>query len=308
MNVLSKTALWIKALRAPFFQAVIVPALLGTAIAWYRTGSFHLVYFLLTLFGLLFINAGTNLTNDYFDHKSNNDEINKEYTLFNGGSRVIQDGLVAPKTILTVAIVCFSLAVVIGLYLTYTHGWVILALGFFGIVTGFFYTASPVRIGYRGWGEFIVGLNCGPLPILGAYYVQTKTFSLEVLLISIPVGLLITAILYINQFPDYECDKAVKKRTLIVLLGPEKAKTGYYILMLLTYIIIGTCSILKITPWITLISLITIPLAVKASIVLKNNYTGGRKLIPAMGSTIITHLLTGLLLSGSYAIGRVLGI
>lgn len=308
MKALSNIALWIKALRAPFFQAVIIPAVLGTAIAWYRTGHFHLGYFLLTLFGVILINAGTNLTNDYYDHKTRNDEINTEFTQFNGGSRVIQDGLIPAKTILIVAIVCFCLAAVIGLYLTWARGWVILALGFFGVVTGFFYTAAPVKIGYRGLGEFIVGLNCGPLVLLGSYYVQAKTFSLEALIISLPIGLLITAILYINQFPDYECDKASKKQTLIVLLGPEKAKTGYYILLILSYLVICIGSLLQITPWITLISLITIPLAIKASSVLKNHYNGGRKLIPAMGSTIAMHLLIGLLLSGSYIVGRVLSI
>ena len=308
MNILSTIKLWVKALRAPFFQAVIIPAGLGTAIAWYRTGNFHLGYFLLTLCGVLCINAGTNLANDYYDHKTKNDDINKEFTQFNGGSRVIQDGLIPARTILTVSIVCFCIAAVIGLYLTYILGWVILAFGIIGIVSGFFYTASPIKIGYRGWGELLAGLNCGPLVLLGAYYVQAKAFSLEALLISLPIGLLITAILYINQFPDYICDKSVNKKTLIVLIGPEKAIMGFYILMILSYLIIGIGSIFNITPWITLVSLITIPFALKASLELKKNYNGGKKLIPAMGSTIATHLFVGLLLSGSYIVGKFLNI
>ncbi len=91
--------LWIRALRAPFFQAVIIPVLVGTAVAWYQTGIFYLGYFLLTLFGAMFVNAGTNLTNDFFDHESCADDINKEFTAFSGGSRVIQEGLISPQVI-----------------------------------------------------------------------------------------------------------------------------------------------------------------------------------------------------------------
>ena len=111
--------LWLRALRAPFFQAVIVPTLVGTAVAWYQTGIFYLGYFLLALFGAICVNAGTNLTNDYFDHKSRADDINEEPTPFSGGSRVIQEQLLSPKKIYIAALISFGLAAIIGLYLVF---------------------------------------------------------------------------------------------------------------------------------------------------------------------------------------------
>lgn len=297
--------MWIKTLRAPFFQAVIIPTVLGAAIAWYRTDVFYFGYFLLTIIGVVFINAGTNLVNDYFDHKSRADDINKEFTRFSGGSRAIQDGLISPEKIYLAAIIFFSLAILIGLYLTYIRGWPILIIGSIGVLSGYFYTASPIKIGYRGWGEFLAGLNCGPLISLGSYYIQTQSFSLEALVVSVPVGLLITAILYINEFPDYIYDKASKKETFIVRIRPERAIKGFYLLLIFSYLIIIVGSLIRIIPWLSLISLITIPLAWKAARLLRINYKGGRKLIPAMSNTVTTHLLTGLLLSLSYVIARI---
>jgi len=308
MNVLKSIKLWVKALRAPFFQAVIIPTILGATVAWYHTGVFYLDYFLLSLLAVIFVNAGTNLTNDFFDHKSGNDEANKQFTPFSGGSRVIQDGLITPSKIRVVSIVCFFIAIVIGLYLAFMRGWVILVIGMVGVFSGYFYTATPAKIGYSGWGELLAGINCGPLVLLGSYYVQTKTITPEAIIISLPVGLLITAILYINQFPDYSCDKEVNKKTLIVRLGPDKALSGYFILVIFTYLIIGIGTVLRIIPWIALVSFVTLPIAIKALLSLKKYYNSGRKLIPAMGSTIAMHLLIGLLLSGSYITSGILNI
>ncbi len=308
MDLLSSLKLWIKALRAPFFQAVIVPTVLGAAIAWYRTGIFYSGYFLLTILAVVFVNAGTNLANDYFDHKSRADDINKEFTPFSGGSRVIQEGLISQEKIYLAAIFFFALAILIGLYLSYARGWAILIIGIIGVLSGYFYTASPIRIGYRGWGEFLAGLNCGPLVLSGSYYVQTQSFSLEALVISIPVGLLITAILYINQFPDYICDKAAKKDTLIVRMGPERAIKGFYLLLIFTFLVIILAILLGIIPWMSLMALFTVPLAWKAARLARINYKAGRKLIPAMSRTIAIHLMSGLLLSCSYIIAGALKI
>lgn len=294
--------LWIRALRAPFFQAVIIPTALGAAIAWYQDGIFHLAYFLLTVLGAIFVNAGTNLSNDYFDHKSGNDDNNDVFTPFSGGSRVIQDELINAKTIHNAALISFGLAAIIGFYFTFTRGWPVLIIGIVGVVSGYLYTATPIKFVYRGWGELIAGLNCGPLVVLGAYYVQAQHFSLEVVVASIPIGFLAAAILYINQFSDYKPDKEANKNTLIVILGPKRAVKGYFLLMTAVYLVIIIGSISHIMPMWSLISLITIPLAWKAAKILQRNYDGGDKMIPAMASNIATHLTVGLLLSLSYVI------
>ena len=297
---------WIRAMRAPFFQAVIVPTLLGTVIAWYRTGIFYWQYFLLAILGAIFIHAGTNLTNDYFDHQSKSDDINRETTPFSGGSRVIQENLISPGKIYQASLIFFGLATLIGLYLTLARGLGVLIIGILGVLSGYFYTASPIRIGYRGWGEFVAGLNCGPLVTAGAYYVQVQTLSLEALFISIPVGLLIAAVLYINEFPDYAYDKVANKNTLIVKVGRKKACKGFYSLLLGAYLFIILGAILKIVPWTVIVSLLTFPLAWRAIKIAHSNYTNTQKLIPAMSNTITIHLSVGLLLSFGYILARIL--
>ncbi|MBA7475564.1 1,4-dihydroxy-2-naphthoate octaprenyltransferase [subsurface metagenome] len=292
-------------MRAPFFQAVIVPSLLGTAIVWYRTGKFYWQYFLLATLAVVFINAGTNLTNDYFDHQSRSDDINREATPFSGGSRVIQENLISPGRIYRTSLIFFGLAALIGLYLTFARGLLVLVIGILGVLSGYFYTASPIRIGYRGWGELVVGLNCGPLVVAGAYYVQAQTLSLEALFISIPVGLLIAAVLYINEFPDHACDKVAGKNTLIVTMGRERARKGFYSLLLGTYLFIILGTILRIVPWTVIVSLLTFPLAWKAMKIVHSNYSSTQELIPAMSSTVTIHLSVGILLSFGYILARI---
>ncbi len=139
--------LWLKAIRVPFFTATIIPVALGSIIAWHDTGNFMWINFLLTMLGAIFIHAGTNLANDYFDHLSGCDEANSTPTPFSGGSRVIQEGLIPPRQILCVSAVSFIAGGLIGFYLNYLSGGnVVLVLGVIGVFLGVFYTAKPFSI------------------------------------------------------------------------------------------------------------------------------------------------------------------
>jgi len=302
---LKQLNLWIKAMRAPFFQAVIVPVVVGTAVAWYQTGIFHPWYFLLALLGVVFVHAGTNLANDYFDYRSGADDANKEFTPFNGGSRVIQEGLISPKGIYKGSLSFFALAVLVGLYLVWVCGWELLVIGTAGLLSGYFYTASPIRLGYRGLGELLVGLNCGPLVVLGASSVQAQSVSWEALAASIPVGFLIAAVLYINQFPDYHADRMAGKNTVIVMMGKERAIKGFYFLLVSSYIVTILGIAAEIIPLPAILSLITLPLAWKTIKIAGANYTDTKDLIPAMSNTIIIHLMAGLLLSSGYLVAGI---
>ena len=216
--------IWLKAVRPNFFPATFIPVALGGVLAWHQFTRFNWTSFLLTLVGALFIHAGLDLANDYFDHISGNDEINRFPTPFSGGSRVIQKGILGPGQVLGGAVVCFLIGIAVGLFLNYlVPGNVILALGIVGIVLAFFYGAPPFRIGYKGLGELACGLGFGPIMVLGSYFVQTGRFTWPPVFVSVPVGILIALVLYINEFPDYEADKAVNKRTLVVMLGKRKA-------------------------------------------------------------------------------------
>lgn len=298
--------IWLKAVRLPFLTATLVPVVLGGAIAWHATGQFHWWHFWLTLIGISFLHFGTNMANDYFDHKTKNDELNKTHTPFSGGSRVIQDGEISPERVLFAALLCFSLGSLIGLYLSIVlKSMVILILGIIGVFFGFFYTASPLQIGYKGYGEFIVGLCFGPLVVFGSYVVQAGNFSLVSLWASFPVGLLITLVLYINEFPDYEADKSVNKKTLVVQLGKEKAVKVYYFLLGFVYLYIFLFVAVKRLPPYVLLIILTLPMALKAYKTSQKNFSKITELFPANAMTIGLHLSIGLLLSAGYVLDKI---
>jgi len=287
--------------------AVIVPVLLGTVIAW-REGIFDGGYFLLTLLGAVCIHAGLNMSNDYFDHLSGNDEINRELTPFSGGSRVIQEGIFSARQVLTVSVLFYLGGIAIGLFLALVRGWPIFWLGLVGIFLAFFHNAPPIRFYYLvpGIGELALGIGFGPLAVLGSYYVQAQSTSYEVLWASVPLGLLITAVLYINEFPDYAADSAVGKRTLVVALGRERAVWGYAALLLATYGVIVVGIVLGALPYTTLFALLSLPLAYRGIRGAARFHSNTPKLVPTNAVTIRVHLMTGLLLCLGYAIAKFL--
>jgi 1,4-dihydroxy-2-naphthoate octaprenyltransferase len=296
---------WLTAIRAPFFTAAIAPAIVGVAVAFHEGYAVNWWRAVVTLVGLVALHGGTNLANDYFDHRSRNDWVNLTPTPFSGGSRVIQQGAISPRGILIYSLACFGVGIVCGLYLwRVTPGNVVLWLGMAGVASGFLYTAVPVAIGYRGVGEFFVGLNFGPLAVLGAHYVQAGRLSPAALMASVPLGLLIAAVLYINEFPDYEADRQVNKKTLVVLLGPERARYGYVALLGVTYAALIIFAAVGGLPTWTLLALATAPLGAKATMVLWRRYREPYELLPANGLTIVIHFATAILLAVGLALGR----
>ncbi len=303
----NKLKLWIKAVRAPFFTATASSAVLGAVIAWHHTGSMNWGYFLLTILGAILLNTGTNLANDYFDHTSSLDEKNENLTPFSGGSRVIQDKLISPKKILYVGIIAFVLAGIIGLYLNFkVAGNVILIIGVIGVLLGYFYTAPPFRLGYIPLGEVVSGFCCGPLIVYGSYYVQAQSLSWRPFGAAVTIGILVSLILFINEFPDHDADKRVNKKTLIVVMGKEKAIKVYYLLLGLVYVVVVLGVILRNIPVFSLIVFITLPLVFKAIKVARSNYDKIQELIPANAATIGLHLIVAVLLIGSYILDRLI--
>ncbi|MHB1294826.1 MAG: 1,4-dihydroxy-2-naphthoate octaprenyltransferase [Anaerolineae bacterium] len=288
----------IRVLRAPFFTASIVPVLLGAAIAW-SEGVLHAGYLALTLLGALAVHAGLDVGNDYMDHLSGGDAINQETTPFSGGSRVIQEGRVTPRTMLRISLAFYALTVVIGLYLAAARGPFILVVGVLGMLLAV--THNTPRIGpyylAPGLGEVAVGIGFGPLMVLGAYYVQTQRVTAEAVWASVPIGLLIMAVLYINEFPDWAADRAVGKRTVVVVLGRARAVWGYILLMAGAYVAMAAGVLAGLLPAATLLGLLTLPLAWRGMRGALRNYDETPRLLPTNALTIQVHLLMGLLLS-----------
>jgi 1,4-dihydroxy-2-naphthoate octaprenyltransferase len=151
-----------------------VPVFAGTGYAWWTDRTFSPARFLLAAAGLCCLHLAANLLNDYFDHLSGNDAANRRFSPFNGGSRVIQDGLLEPVSVLKMGLSFLAAGVVIGGVFTFlTRSPVIPLIGAVGLISIVGYTAKPLAIGYRGFGELLVGLNFGPLSVLGAAFVQT---------------------------------------------------------------------------------------------------------------------------------------
>jgi 1,4-dihydroxy-2-naphthoate octaprenyltransferase len=307
--MVKKILLLLQELRAPFFTASIIPILVGAAVAWSESGEFSWFLFLLTLLAGVCVHAGTNVANDYFDHKSGNDEINVEYVRpFTGGSRLIQKGLLSPRTVLVESLVLFAIGGAIGIYLTMVVGPAILVLGVIGVFCGFFYTAPPVNIAAKGIGELTVGVNFGILMTLGSYYVQTGRFSTGAFLASLPVAILIADVLYINEFPDFTADKAVGKKHLVVRLGKEKAVWGYLALTVSAYLAILTPVVTGAVPPYCLLALVTLPMAMKAINVAILNYGDSAKLAPANAATIMLHMFIGLLVAAGFILDRIFSL
>ena len=292
----TKIFCWMVIMRLPFLSATIVPILLGATVAS-RYVSVDWFYFALTMLGGSLLHIGTNTSNDYFDHTSGTDEANYNYMVpFSGGSRSIQMGLISAKGMLYLSMITFAFSGLIGIPLIIKAGINILYLGFIGFLSGFFYTAPPFRFASRkGIGELLIGLNFGPLMVVGSFLVQTSgdlTHVFEAALAGIPIGLLVAAIVYVNQFPDHDGDKATGKNNLVVVFGPEKARIGYVLLVVGAFVSIIVMALNGIFPMLSLITLFTSIISVYTIRTLYKYYNN-RLLQPANAGTIGLHFITG---------------
>ena len=237
-NILNTLKYWITVIRAPFLTATIAPIMLGSAIAYEQQfGEFNWSIFWMVMLGAVCAQIGTNNINDYFDHKSRNDEINKLSSPFNGGSRAIQSGLITPTNMLLLSIFFFSMTILIGLSLNnqFYNGSMdspLMRLGYLGIFLGVMYTGF-FKLAYNGLGDLAVFIGFGPLMVYGAALMQDKAIEAHsvdpviTLIYSVPVGIFIALVLFINCFQDYNADKAANKNSWVVKLAGHGEKADY---------------------------------------------------------------------------------
>jgi 1,4-dihydroxy-2-naphthoate octaprenyltransferase len=292
--------IWFSALRPVSFTASVIPVLVGTAIA--AQDAFHPLLFALALLGSVAIHAGTNLVNDYFDHVKGADNAESL-----GQSGVIQRGLLSPRAVLAGGLVCFALGAAIGLWITALTGWPVLVLGLASVAAGYFYTASPFSFAYRGMGEVIVFVFMGPVIVAGAYYVQTQTWAWSPFVASLPIGLLVAAILHANNVRDIENDRKHRKWTLAALAGRPIADYEYVALMLGGYAVIVAMTLSGAAPWPVLATLLTLPLALRI-VRLEASQHSPRGLNLVLAQTAGLHMLFGALLAFGFAVAVWTGI
>ena len=293
--------LFLRATRLPFLTATFVPILLGIAVAAWKDG-FNWWLALLTVVGGACIHLGINVANDVFDTRSGADEANVNPTQFSGGSRVILYGLLSLRQMEMLAAAFFAAGIGIGVALAATRGWDLLWVGIAGALIGVFYTAPPLKLVHRGLGEICVFLGFGPIMALGAYFVQAQDYALEPLLASIPVGILIALVLYVNEVPDRPADAAAGKGTLPVRLSKDAVVNGYALAVAAAFALIAVFAVTGLIVRPAIIALAAAPLALPVYRALRDLYESPYALMPAMAKNIQLHLATGVLLILGYVI------
>jgi 1,4-dihydroxy-2-naphthoate octaprenyltransferase len=266
--------MWLMAARLRTLPAAVAPVLVGTSIAVTRD-VFRPGAFIAALLGAILIQVGTNLSNDYSDARRGADTEERL-----GPMRVTAGGLVPPKTVLLWTYLTFGAAALCGLYLVAVAGWELLVLGIFSILAGVLYTGGPRPYGYEGLGEVFVFLFFGLVAVAGSTFAQLESWPWESFALAIPVGLLVTAILVVNNIRDMDTDRRAGKRTLAVRLGRERARMEYTSLTALGFLVLLPITAIEIADsdsWSALwwlLPWLTAPLAVKLVGVVRTRVDG----------------------------------
>ena len=276
------------AARLRTLPAAVAPVFVGTALA-IQDGEFDGFAFAAALLGALFIQVGTNLSNDYSDARRGADTEDRL-----GPVRVTAGGLVPPRRVLVATYVTFGLAVLCGIYLIVVAGWVLLAIGAASILAGVLYTGGPRPYGYAGLGEVFVFLFFGVVAVAGSYYVQTQDVVWQAFAASVPVGLLCAAILVVNNVRDLDTDRRAGKRTLAVRLGRARTRVLFAAMIVVSYLALA--ALVAGLSWWTLLPLLTVPLALRLIETVRTR-TDGPSLNGALAQAGILELVFCLLLS-----------
>ncbi|MBW2047718.1 MAG: prenyltransferase [Deltaproteobacteria bacterium] len=295
---------YLKALRAPFLAGSLVPVLIGSAYA-FSSGPFSLRLLLICMGGIAGLHLGANLLNDYFDSMGS-DPINVRVTPFSGGSRAIQDDNLSPGVVLFMAVLFFAVGLAAGILLSFLHRPLVIPIGLLGLGAGWAYSAPPLQLMSRGWGEAVIFIAFGPLITLGTFYVMSGALSWSAFAAGIPQGFFITGVIWINQFPDYEADRRAGKRNLVVRMGPGHARYLYLAIMLMAFITIFFLTEVMGISRMIMLSFLALPLAFRAVRILWREYLSHEGIVPAQALTIQTLAAHGLILSVGLALGRYL--
>ncbi len=282
--------IWLMAARPRTLPAAVAPVLVGTALA-VQQGEFDGLAFACALLGALFIQVGTNLSNDYSDARRGADTEDRL-----GPVRVTAGGLVPPRQVLVATYVSFGIAVLCGIYLVIVAGWVLLLIGGVSILAGVLYTGGPRPYGYEGLGEIFVFLFFGLVAVTGSYYVQIQELPWEAFVLAVPVGLFASAILVVNNVRDLDTDRRAGKRTLAVRLGRPATRNMYAGMLIVAFLVTPLPWILgDLSPWL-LLSWLAIPLAVGLVRTVRT-HTDGPTLNGALAGTGMMQLVFCVLLS-----------
>ncbi|SMH71025.1 prenyltransferase [Candidatus Nitrosotalea okcheonensis] len=294
---------WLRAVRIRFLLASIISVCLGLAINSWQNKTIDIGFAVLTFVGVTALHASVDLLNDYWDYKRQIDTDTKR-TKFSGGTGVLPEGLLKPEQVYRAGVLMLVLGSAVGAFFIFERGITIAVILGFAIVSIYFYST---RIVDSGLGEVFVAIK-GCMIVLGTYFVQSSHITIEPVIAGIISGILSSTVLFVNSFPDFDADKKHGRKTLVIILGKQKAATVIWIFPIIIYGIILVSTISGIFPFITLITLATIPMAIRSGKSLIKNYENVDELVPVMQGFVTYSRITGALFVISFLIGILLKI
>ena len=288
--------IWLMQIRLPFLLLTPISVLVGVSVVVYDYGysSINGLYLALAFVGALLAHIAVNVLNEYFDYQSGVD-FKTVRTPFSGGSGVLIEGLLDPRSVYILGHVCIAAIIAIGGYFWYVHGPAIVPLGVVGLATVYLYTTHITR-----WPLLCAiapGLGFGPLMVMGTYFALTGTYSLAAGLASIVPFFLVSNLLLLNQFPDVEADSSADRRHLPIVIGRKGSSDVYALLLLAAYVALVISVVVGVLPYMALFGLLTLPLGLMAVKGARKYCDEIENLIPVMGRNVLLTLLLPLLMA-----------
>jgi len=294
-------SVWLRVIRVKFLLASVIAVSLGISINWWQNNSVDIFDAGLTFAGVMALHASVDLLNDYWDYKRGIDTTTKR-TKMSGGTGVLPEGLLGPKSVYRAGIMFLILGTAIGSYFVITDGLIIAAILGFAILSIYFYSTKIVD---SGLAEFFVAVK-GTLIVLGTYFIQSGQLTAEPLMGGIVIGVLSSLVLFIASFPDYDADKSKGRKTLVIAMGKKKATAVFWLFPAISYLVILIGVILQWFPLFSLIVFLAIPLMVKGGLGLKRDFDSVYSLIPSMSFTMMFSRITGALFVLSFLVDSLL--
>ena len=283
-------SVWFRVIRVRFLLASVIAVSVGLAIAWHQNLTIDPLDAILTFFGVLALHASVDLLNDYWDYKRGIDTVTKR-TKMSGGTGVLPEGLLQPSSVYRAGIGFLIAGSVIGSYFVFTDGIIIAVILGFAILSIYFYSTKIVD---SGLAEFFVALK-GTMIVIGTFFIQSNQVTLESVLGGIVVGVLSSLVLFVASFPDHDADKSKGRKTLVIVVGKEKATCLFWAFPLISYSIIFAGVFIGVFPYLSLITITSVPLMIKSGFGLKRNFNSVDELLPSMSSTLLFSRVTGAL-------------
>ncbi len=288
---------WFRVIRVRFLLASVIAVSVGLVLNWHVTGTLSIFDALLTVLGVVVLHASVDLLNDYWDFKRGIDTLTKR-TKMSGGTGVLPEKLLHPESVFRAGIAFLIAGFAVGAYFIYTDGVVIAAILGFAILSILFYSTKIVN---AGMAELFVTIK-GTMIVLGTFFIQTGQIVSEALLAGIAVGILSSLVLFITSFPDYDADKSRGRKTLVIVVGRQKAVSVFWIFPVLFCAIILCGIFVGVFPVFSLVALLVVPLVIKSGLGLRKNYDKVVQLVPSMSHSLAFSRAAGVLFALSFLI------